>query len=379
MNASRTILVVFPNPIWPVAGGGSARAWALMDGLRGAGYTVVLIAPDAGVANEEIRAQVDGFECFVPRGRKLATRVKEKMAGASLPEKLRMPELEKCVARVSGHISPVACITHFVRTARVLDGLPDDCLKLIDTIDIQHLRGDDAARNGGVYTGPQWSREEEAGELNRAGVLMAIQELEAATLREMCPERNVVTVGHSVAVEPPADAVQPPEVLCVGNAYAPNVEGLSTFLDESWESIRAAIPDATLHVCGRVCDAVAPVPKDVVLHGVVDDLKPYYRRAAVVINPVPYGTGLKIKTVEALGFGKAVVSTSAGVLGISGHDTNPVQVVDSSADMARSVIDIVGNREIRRDWESKAHQFAQNNLTMERVMEPLLKVLNDRP
>jgi len=142
--------------------------------------------------------------------------------------------------------------------------------------------------------------------------------------------------------------------------------------------VQPAIPDVTLQVCGRVCEAVASPPDGVVLHGVVEDLQSYYRRATVVINPVMYGTGLKIKTVEALGYGKAVVSTPAGILGVGNSDDMPVRVADSPGDMAQPIIELLTFPEIRREWESKAHIFAQNNLTVERIMEPLVKLLNER-
>lgn len=370
--------MVFPFSVWPIKGGGTARLWAMIDGLRTEGFDIVLIGPDEGRVNADISSKVNAFEPFVLEERNFITRVKNKVSGTSLPDKLRMPKLEQCVAQASLKHSPMACITHFVRTARLFDNLSDDCLKCMDTHEIQYLRSENAQQHGGEYTGPKWTREEEIVELNRANVLMAIQDLEEVTLRELCPDKKVITVGHSVSVEPSTEPVHPPELLYVGNLYEPNVAGLNAFIDEAWPSIHSAVPDVTLHVCGRICDATASTTDGVMLHGVVDDLQPYYRRAAVVINPVMYGTGLKIKTVEALGFGKAMVSTPAGILGVGRSGDIPVQVVESPGDMAPPIIEMLTVPEIRREWESKAHIFAQNNLTVERIMEPLVKLLNER-
>ena len=83
----------------------------------------------------------------------------------------------------------------------------------------------------------------------------------------------------------------------MGNLYEPNVEGLKCVLEKAWPQILEAFPQCTLIVCGKVCEAIDEDIPGIRLEGIVPTLEPYYRSATIVINTVPFGTGLKIKTV----------------------------------------------------------------------------------
>ena len=99
-----------------------------------------------------------------------------------------------------------------------------------------------------------------------------------------------------------------------GQRDAPNVDGLRWFLDHVWQG--PDLGDAQLHVYGRVAERIPlAAARDVVGHGLVEHLDAAYRDTDVVINPVRFGAGLKIKTVEALASGLPLVTTTEGARG----------------------------------------------------------------
>ena len=55
-------------------------------------------------------------------------------------------------------------------------------------------------------------------------------------------------------------------------------------------------------ILGRASD-------DVIVTGLVDDVRPYIERAAVVIVPLRIGGGTRLKIVEAMAMGKPIVAT----------------------------------------------------------------------
>jgi glycosyltransferase involved in cell wall biosynthesis len=152
--------------------------------------------------------------------------------------------------------------------------------------------------------------------LGKAGILVAIQDEEAGVCRTLAPRARVVTVSLAVEVSPESGAPEPGRLLFVGSSATHNVDGLNWFLSEVWTDLVNRHPGARLTVCGSVCEKIGQIPTGVELVGRVTDLAAHYQRAALVIVPLREGSGLKIKLMEALAAGCAVVSTGIGLQGV---------------------------------------------------------------
>jgi glycosyltransferase involved in cell wall biosynthesis len=89
----------------------------------------------------------------------------------------------------------------------------------------------------------------------------------------------------------------------------------------------------TLVIAGGVCDRIRDLAGDgIEIIGRVERLEDFYKSVDLVINPMMFGTGLKIKTVEALSFGAPLVSTRAGMSGIT-EATHPYHACESVEDL----------------------------------------------
>lgn len=397
------VLWIHPGGLWPIAGGGASRTWALIDFLRAQGYAVELVMGDQGAVNEAIAARVDklhvparsnssnaqvGFKRRLRNG--LIARYKaldpERRLLAMLPgrsvvalqqrdvlSRNRRPALERFAATLAYADPPLAAIASYAWLAPVLDHLPPGTLRLLDTIDIQHARRENAAAAGGNLEHVQCSPEDEARALNRADILLAIQAEEAATLKGMCPEKEILCVEHA---HPVPDYVPSPvdsqELLYVGNRYDPNVLGLEAILAQVWPEVLRQCPAATLTVCGRVGETVRRAHPGVTIAGQVPELAPYYHRAALVLNPVPYGTGLKIKTVEGMAHGRVVVCTEAGTGGLGDMAGLPLCVSEVGEAMVQQIVALLAAPSERHPREKAAWEFARERFSPERVYGPLV-------
>ncbi|MGP1255959.1 MAG: glycosyltransferase [Kiloniellales bacterium] len=167
---------------------------------------------------------------------------------------------------------------------------------------------------------------------------------EADILRQRSGAENIVSVppyikARECRLEPrPLD---PPRFLFLGNlGYPANAYGLSRFLSEAVPQLFAALPNATLEIVGNGAGPdlqaqAARLGGRVRLHGFVEDLDAALADATALIAPVLYGTGVKIKIIDALARGLPVVSTPTGVEGI--------EVVDGREGFVRETLaDFVG-------------------------------------
>jgi glycosyltransferase involved in cell wall biosynthesis len=270
----------------------------------------------------------------------------------------------------------LAAIAQYAWAARCLDRMPPGALRIIDTIDVQYNRAEQARDAGGDLSHIVCTREEEIRELRRAEALIAIQSKEALELKAMCPDRRVLTATHAQATRAAGSPAESRELLYTGNLYDPNVRGLETFLAQCWPSILVGIPGARLTVCGRVCEAFHDSYQGVRFEGFVQDLEPHYDRAAVVVNPIPYGTGLKIKTVDALSRGKALVATEPGVLGIP-FDGDPPCRVSAMEGFTENILELMTSIPERRRLESAAVEYARRHFSADHVYRELTELLRE--
>jgi succinoglycan biosynthesis protein ExoO len=174
----------------------------------------------------------------------------------------------------------------------------------------------------------------------------------------------------------PVEAPQPGNdrsVLFVGSNTAPNVLGLKWFLEKVWPDVRSALPDCKLQVAGPVRDALAAPPDGVAFLGLVPDLDPLYRAAGVVISPLPVGSGLKVKLIEAMSRGKATVATSATLEGIETLAGAGVTVADAAGDFASAIVQLLGDPGLRERKGAEALDAVRRRFSPEACYAELMR------
>lgn len=132
--------------------------------------------------------------------------------------------------------------------------------------------------------------------------------------------------------------------------YYPNIDAVLYFARECWPLIRLKVPNATWQIVGRnpppVVQDLAKLP-GISVTGSVPDVKPYLAAATVAIAPLLIGSGTRLKILEALAMGKAVVSTRLGCEGLSVVSSKHLIVADQPEMFAQSVVDLLQNGEQR--------------------------------
>jgi glycosyltransferase involved in cell wall biosynthesis len=91
----------------------------------------------------------------------------------------------------------------------------------------------------------------------------------------------------------------------------------------------------------------------------VADVRPAYQRAAIVIAPLLASAGTNIKIMEAMGMGKAIVSTPAGVNGLDLQAGKEVIIASTGAQMAQAIRDLLDNPAKRESIERQARMTVE--------------------
>lgn len=245
-------------------------------------------------------------------------------------------------------------LVSYVFHSAFLEALPSTCLKVLDTHDIFGNRRERLEAAGLTNNWLTLTVADERRGLLRADRILAIQDAERTYFDTLLGgERIVRTVGHMCAarlVEPVAGFETRIGYFASDNSL--NVESLEWFLESCWPSLVAQHPAASLIVGGRVCRALRSVRAGVEIMGEMRDPADLYARCLFVINPMRGGTGLKIKTVEALAAGRTVVAFEAGAAGLAPVVGRGLTVAATPADFvnacARALFDPVGTTDLGR-------------------------------
>ncbi len=369
----RNVVFISRQRLVGATNGSSAYLLDLARAVRDAGFVPHLVQPSATVAGRwpvlSLRPEMDVFATHQIRGlirvgrrfvtptpsvyvaiaRSVAAGVARRLGltggwtqDRPLPYAVAIPWTaadHRWLAQATRGKADIA-ISDYMFCAEGIASLPDPSVpSAIIMHDLFHAR-----KGGGADSVALVTREQEVAMLGRADVVVAIQPAEAAFVADHVPDTRAIVAPMAAT---PVTAAQPGEedrLLFVGSNTAPNVVGLQWFFDAVWPAVRAACPNATLDVAGTVGRAFDTAPDGVRLLGLVDDLDPLYTRAGVVISPLTFGSGLKIKLIEALARGKAIVATPITVEGAERETDGAVHVTDDAARFAAHVVSL--NRDV---------------------------------
>jgi len=238
--------------------------------------------------------------------------------------------------------------------------------------DLRNLRRWPAAAYSWVQSGRL--RHFEARVVEQADWITAVSQIDKENLADQRVENQVpITVipncidvaQYDVESNPERSYVVAKEfdVIFIGKMdYRPNVDAVLWFADKVWPQILAGKPDTTWAIVGQKPHArlnrLQNVP-GIEVTGWVKHVQPYLAGAKVFVMPFRVGSGTRLKLIEALAAGKAVVSTSMGVEGYPIEDGRELLLADTPTAMASKVLELLQESRRRVQLGVMGRKFAQ--------------------
>ena len=218
----------------------------------------------------------------------------------------------------------------YVFQSRLLEFVPDHVLKVIDTHDKMGDRYEMLRKNGQPLEFFSCSPEQEGAYLRRADVVVARRAEEAEYFNSVSQRQTAIVIPH---FEEPRFQQRRFETLQnVGLVASANRINLAIMLDFVRAVDRATMGGKVpfqVHIAGQVRDMIRDLPpadqaafaRDwITLHGFVPDIADFYAQMDLIVSPVTMGTGINVKTVQAMAFGMPLLTTAWGCKGIETGD-----------------------------------------------------------
>lgn len=189
---------------------------------------------------------------------------------------------------------------------------------------------------------------------------------DAAALRKLVPQARTAVVPNGVDTEyfTPSSEDETPAMIYTGgmNMFA-NKDAVLYFLNEMWPRIVDQVPAARFFAIGQdppgELREFAARDSRVMVTGKVKDIRPYVRQAAVYVVPLRVGGGTRLKVLDAMAMGKAIVSTSIGCEGIDVRDGEHVTMADTPAAFADVTVALLGDQQRRRALGRTARELVE--------------------
>lgn len=144
--------------------------------------------------------------------------------------------------------------------------------------------------------------------------------------------------------------------------YRPNIDAVLWFADEIWPVVKAKRPQATWAIVGQKPHARLERLKQmegVTVTGWVEAIWPYLAGAGIFVMPFRMGSGTRLKLIEAMAAGKAIVSTRIGAEGFPVTDFKELLLADDPVRFANSILTLLSSGEMRRKLGAEAAEFAR--------------------
>jgi polysaccharide biosynthesis protein PslH len=193
--------------------------------------------------------------------------------------------------------------------------------------------------------------------------------LDTQRLKRVAPDLAVAEVPNGVDTEyfrPNRNFEHPRSLVFAGNmSWYPNAAAMLFFADRVWPRLKAKVPGVTIDVIGGNppprLSALAARDGQFRVRGFVPDVRPYIGQAAVYVCPISDGGGTKLKILDALAMGKAIVTHPIACEGIEVQDGRNVVFARQPDEFAESIATLLESPELRKQLSLNARSLAESS------------------
>jgi glycosyltransferase involved in cell wall biosynthesis len=382
----RILLLSFFIP-YPPDNGSKARIYNLGRALAQQ-HEVWLIAMDERMPTPEQEtvlrsqfAQVSLFQRPAPGGR--LARLRYLFTG--YPPTLRqfyLPALQAEVRRVAAEFQPQVIQAGMLYMTQFLEGLPGASYTVLDEHNLEYHK---ELRRAEALAGPQaaytrWRadalRRFEVGVCRSLDLVLFPAAQEAELMGAQGVATAVIPNGVDLEYYTPLPQTDNPAVAFMGTySYAPNEDAVLYFAGKILPLIWQGNPHVRFFIIGPGAtvsiQALGADPRIQVL-GYVEDVRQALAEAALLVAPLRFGGGTRLKVLDGMAMQRAVVSTSLGCDGIPLNPGEQALIADRPQEFAAAVLELLAHPDKRARIAANGRRFVEAHYSWEQIGRDLL-------
>jgi glycosyltransferase involved in cell wall biosynthesis len=221
--------------------------------------------------------------------------------------------------------------------------------------------------------------------LNFYDGIIAMSETDRGFIHHLCGnDLPVHVIPNGVDIEyfsTSSSEAEPMTLVFTGTmSHPPNDEGIQFFCKEIFPKILAKEPRAKLLIVGSAPSQEVQALADgsrIEVTGFVPDTRPYLTSAAVVIVPLLTGSGTRLKILEAMAMGKAIVSTTIGAEGIDCTHGKNISLADTPEEFSERVLGLMADQNQAKNLGMNARGLACEKYSWKNLSRNLEDIYHD--
>jgi glycosyltransferase involved in cell wall biosynthesis len=267
-------------------------------------------------------------------------------------------------------------IIEYIHNTNFIDFLVYECQLILDIHDIASERSAEFEKFG--YSGHVMDidRTAELEILDIYDHVLVLCENDLRLLSKHLGKEKPVLCGYAPELAPRPLRGEVMNICFVGSEYLPNLEAIQHFLSHCWPVLREKF-GISLRIYGNVCKSLNyQLPVGAYPMGYIENIDSVYDDSDIIINPVRFGAGLKIKSMEALACGLPLVVTPHAARGLEEFADEAFMVAGSDDAFIDLLSRLITEPVARRALSTNALRVIDRYFRPETCYRPLLDVLS---
>ena len=213
--------------------------------------------------------------------------------------------------------------------------------------------------------------------INRADVLVPVSATDLEIFRQLgCKvPGKTFAIGYDFESLPEIDENEESAVAFIGGMdWMPNREGIDWFIEKVWPRVTEQIPGAKFYLAGRnfPTEIKELKIKGITVLGEVDDARQFILSKSVSIVPLFAGSGMRVKIVEAMALGRAIISTTIGAESLAYTDGADILIANDAEGFAAAVIKVLSDKKLRLTLGKNAQQTVSDKYDNRKISSALI-------
>jgi glycosyltransferase involved in cell wall biosynthesis len=203
----------------------------------------------------------------------------------------------------------------------------------------------------------------EIGIINKVDGIVAITPVDARNFDRLSHSTNILAIPFGInldLIHPFAEQPDNTILFHIGAMnWFPNEEGIEWLIKEVWPDVKKRLPDLELHLAGRYMpDWLKNLKKPgITIDGEVPDVWDYMRNYSIMVVPLFSGSGIRIKIVEGMAAGKAIITTTIGAEGINYENGHDLLIAKDKCSFVDAIVKLHNNSELRASLGKNAREL----------------------
>jgi glycosyltransferase involved in cell wall biosynthesis len=160
--------------------------------------------------------------------------------------------------------------------------------------------------------------------------------------------------------------------------WLPNIEAVEWLLKNVWQEVLKKVPSAQLILAGRGMPEKMKqaASKNITILEHVTDSSLFYATYDIMLVPLWSGSGLRIKLVEGLAYGKPIITTSIGAEGIPYTKHKELLIADTAEEFVNAIVSLLSNSKKKQQLQINARVLAESHFDYKKLASQLILFYN---